>query len=96
MHGRANQVRSADQLERLVPGGRFVEQGNNDGGDVGAGNRAGRYRWGSEPDLAGGGSVGQAARAQDGPIQVPVAQVVLGVACAATTRVWRPISQSSA
>src|SRR5262249_47895012 len=45
---------------------------------VGAGDGATRDRRRREPDLAGGRSVGQAARAHDGPVQVPGAQVVLG------------------
>ena len=78
MHGRADLAVSAGQLERLVPGTRFVEQGGNDRGDVGAGDRASGDRRGCEPDPAGGRSVGQAARAQDGPVQVPGAQIGLG------------------
>jgi hypothetical protein len=38
----------------------------------------GRYRRGCEPDPAGGRVVGQAARAHDGPVQVPGPQVILG------------------
>ena len=64
MHGRGDWAVSADQLKRLVPGTRFVEQGGNDRGDVGAGDRAASDRRGCEPDPAGGRSVGQAARAQ--------------------------------
>ena len=77
MHGGDRGV-SADQLERLVPGIRVLEQGGNDRGDVGARDRAGRDRRGREPDPAGGRSVGEAARSQDGPVQVPGTQVGLG------------------
>ncbi len=65
MHGRGDRAVSADQLKGLVPGTRFVEKGHNDRGDVGAGDRAAGNRRGSEPDPAGGRSVGEAARAQD-------------------------------
>jgi len=40
VHGRGDRAVSAGQLERLVPGTRIVEQGSNDRGDVGAGDRA--------------------------------------------------------
>jgi hypothetical protein len=61
-----------------MPGSRLVEQGSDDRGDVGTGNRATGDRRGRELDPAGGRSVGQAAGAQDRPVQVPGAQVVLG------------------
>ena len=78
MHGRGDRAVPADQLQGLVPGPRFVEQGRYDRGDVGAGDRASGDRRGCEPDHAGGRGVGQAARAQDGPVQVPGAQIGLG------------------
>src|SRR5215471_19475069 len=56
----------------------LIEQGSDDRGDVGAGDgTTGDWR-GREPDLAGGSGVGEAAGAQDGPVQVPGAQVILG------------------
>jgi hypothetical protein len=39
VRGRGDRVVSAGQLERLVPGTGFVEQGRDDRGDVGAGDR---------------------------------------------------------
>ena len=78
MHGRGDRAVSADQLKGLVPGARLVEQGRDDRSDVGAGDRATGDRRGCEPDLASGESVGEAARAQDGPVQVPDAQMGLG------------------
>jgi hypothetical protein len=42
------------------------------------GDRAGGYPRGREPDPAGGGRIGESAGAQDGPVEVPVAQVGLG------------------
>ena len=78
MHGRGDRDVSAHQLKRLVPGTGIVEQGSNDRGDVGTGNRATGDRRGCEPDPAGGRSVGEAARAQDGSVQVPGAQIGLG------------------
>jgi len=71
VHGRGDRGVPAGQLEGLVPGAGIVEQGGDDRGDVGAGDRASGDRRRSEPDPAGGRSVGQAARAQDGPVQVP-------------------------
>src|SRR5215831_17961930 len=61
-----------------MPGTRLIEQGSDDRGDVGAGDGATGNRRGREPDPAGGRSVGEAAGAQDCPVQVPGAQVVLG------------------
>ena len=69
---------ATDQFQRLVPGARLVEQGGEDRGNVGAGDRAPGDRRGCEPDSSGGGGVGEAARAQDGPVEVPGAQIVLG------------------
>ena len=40
MHGGGDRAVSAGQLERVMPGPRIVEQGSDDRGDVGAGNRA--------------------------------------------------------
>jgi hypothetical protein len=78
VHGRGDRAVPAGQLECLVSGTRIVEQGSDDRGDVGAGDRATAGRRGCEPDLASSRSVGEAARAQDGPVQVPRAQVGLG------------------
>src|SRR5579871_4778239 len=78
VHGCGDRAVSAGQLECLVPGTRLVEQGSDDRDDVGAGDRATRDGWGREPDPAGGRSVGEGAGAQDGPVQVPGAQVGLG------------------
>jgi hypothetical protein len=78
VHGRGDRAVSAGQLKRLVRGARIAEQGSDDRGDVGAGDRATGDRRGCEPDPAGGRSVGEAARAQDGPVQVPSAQIGLG------------------
>jgi hypothetical protein len=77
-HGRGDWAVSADQFKRLVPGTRIVEQRSDDRCDVGAGDRATRDRPGRELDPAGGRSVGEAAWAQDGPVQVPEAQIGLG------------------
>ncbi len=52
MHGRGDRAVSAGQLERLVPGTWLVEQGGDDRGDVGAGDRARGERRGREPDPA--------------------------------------------
>ena len=60
-----------------MSGTRIVEQGSDDRSDVGAGDRATGDRRGGQLDPAGGSSVGEAARAQDGPVQVPGAQIVL-------------------
>ena len=78
MHRHGDRDVPADQFERLMPGTRLVEEGGNDRGDVAAGNRATRHRRGREPDPAGGWGVGEAARAQDGPVQGPGAQIILG------------------
>jgi len=48
--GRGDEGISAGQLECLVAGRRLIEQGDDDHGDVGARDRAGRYGRGGEPD----------------------------------------------
>ena len=40
VHGRRDRAVSADQFQGLVPGARLIEQGGNDRGDVGAGDRS--------------------------------------------------------
>jgi hypothetical protein len=77
-YGRVKRGLSASQLQSPVPGPWVVEQGGDDRGDVYAGDRARRYGRGCEPDPADGWIVGQAARAHDGPVQVPGPQVLLG------------------
>jgi hypothetical protein len=51
VHGCGDRVVSTDQLKRLVPGTRVVEQGGNDRGDVGAGDRATGDRRGASRTL---------------------------------------------
>ena len=56
MHGRGDRAVPAGQLERLVPGTRFVEQGGNDRGDVGAGDRASGAGGAASPILPAAGA----------------------------------------
>ena len=47
MHRHGDRNVPADQFQRLMPGTRLIEQGGNDRGDVGAGNRATRHGGGA-------------------------------------------------
>ena len=78
MHGLVYGAVPADQFEGQVPAPRIVQQRHDDPGDVRAGDAAAGNRRGREPDPVGRRGVGEPAGTQDGPVQVPGAQIVLG------------------
>src|SRR5689334_4802502 len=69
---------AAAQLEDPARGARDVEQGDEDGGGVVAGDRGAVDGRRGEQHPAGGGVVGERARPQDRPLQPGVAQGFLG------------------
>ena len=77
-HGPVDGGVPADQFERQVPATRIVQQPGNDRGDIRAGDAAPGNRRGRKPDPAGLRGVREPARTQDGPVQIPGAQIVLG------------------
>ena len=78
VHGLVYRAVPADQFERQPPAPRIVQQRHDDPGDIRAGDAAPGDRRDREPDPVGGRGVGEPAGTQDGPVQVPGAQVVLG------------------